>query len=276
MFFKTKYVFSIFVIVFVNYSFFTPIQAQTIRFNAPKPQRQRDKMSGRQKGGASRGNCPAVTKPLTALVPAKWKQSGEKPGQDIDLKPGVIPDINSWQSVWGQTVLESPTLWFYVPYTSKQPLLFVLETEQGNTTYKTYLNTTQLQPGVVKVALPSTVKLDLGKLYHWFFVVDCDPNSYSYVEGWIQRVALNPALNSQLKVASPQRRVALYAANGIWYDALTTLAQLRSTNLEDSQLHSEWVYLLKSVGLSSVASEPILDCCTPQQSTANQLQPVTY
>lgn len=242
----------------------TRIQAQPtkpvdspVRF-VPPPPPNLGAPSGRQRGGASRGECPNVNKPLTALVPATQKSLGEKRGN---------PALNTFESVWGLTVAAHPTLWFYVPYslTAKLPIEFVLQDDQGKEVYKTSFKASQTQPGIVSLHLPSTEKpLEIGKMYHWYFIIDCDPDAPPLVEGWVQRVAPNPTLASQLQKATPRQRVALYAQQGIWHDALTTLAELRSANSGDAALSNDWVSLLQSVNLEAIATEPIVECCTPQ------------
>ncbi len=242
---------------------FTRIQAQpaksvvsTLRFTPPPPP-DRSAPTGRSQGGASRGECPEVSKPLTVLVPATQKTLGEKHGSHSAS--------TAWESVWGLTVAESPTLWFYVPYslTAKLPIEFVLQDDKDNYVYKTTFTASQTQPGIVKLRLPSTVApLEIGKMYHWYFIIDCDPDAPPLVEGWVQRIAPPPTLTSQLQKATPRERIALYAANGIWHDALTSLAELRSANPQDATLTADWVSLLESVGLDAIAREPMSQCCT--------------
>lgn len=48
-----------------------------------------------------------------------------------------------------------------------------------------------------------------------------------------------------------QQKIALYASNGIWYEALNAAAKLRRTNSKDRY----WANLLQEVGLSKIASE---------------------
>jgi hypothetical protein len=242
---------------------FTRIQAQpakpvvsTLRFTPPPPP-NRGTPTGRSRGGASRGECPEVSKPLTALVPATQKTLGEKQAEN--------PASTALEYVWGLTVAESPTLWFYVPYslTAKLDIEFVLQDDKHNYVYKTRFAASQTQPGIVKLRLPSTVApLEVGKMYHWYFIIDCNQNAPPLVEGWVQRVAPPPTLASQLQKATPRERIALYAANGIWHDALTSLAELRSANPQDAMLTADWVSLLQSVGLDAIAHEPMSQCCT--------------
>lgn len=247
-------------------SYFMQVQAQptkpvvsTVRF-VPPPLPDRGTPSGRQRGGASRGQCPVVSKPLTALVPATQKTLGRRQGGS--------PALTTLESVWGLTVAEYPTLWFYVPYslTPKLPIEFVLQDDLGNNIYQTSFTASAKPPGIVKLRLPSTVApLEIGKMYHWYFSIYCDSDNPVFVEGWIQRVALNPALMNRLQKATPRELMVLYAANGIWHDALTTLAELRSANPQDATLIADWVSLLHPVGLEAVAPEPMSQCCTPKK-----------
>ncbi|MFB2978224.1 DUF928 domain-containing protein [Microseira sp. BLCC-F43] len=56
-------------------------------------------------------------------------------------------------------------------------------------------------------------------------------------------------------ILTPQQKIALYASNGIWYEALTAAAELRRTNSNDPN----WANLLQEVGLSKIASEAIVE-----------------
>jgi hypothetical protein len=75
----------------------------------------------------------------------------------------------------------------------------------------------------------------------------------------IRRNSLNPTLTNQLEQATPQQRIALYAANGIWHEALTAAAELRRANPNAP----EWAALMEAVGLAYLATEPIVECCQP-------------
>ena len=162
-------------------------------------------------------------------------------------------DTSDAESVGGFTTAERPTFWFYVPYQLPLTGEFVLRDLDQNVVYKTPV-TLPGKPGVYAISLPTTAaRLNAGKQYYWYFKVYCQPDAklVSFVEGWIQRTSLNPAVESQLQNATPQQKIALYASNGIWYEALTAAAELRSTNSSDRN----WVNLLQDVGLSKIASE---------------------
>ena len=212
----------------------------------PLPDTAKDGPTGRIQGGGTRGPCQKY-KDLTALVP---------------VTEGFV---------WGLTSAERPTFWFFVPepLTTELPTEFVLQDGADNYVYKTSWKMPKMQSGVVSISVPSTAKpLDIGKGYRWTFSIACDPARPSasvFVQGSLQRMGLDPVLERQLEAATLRERVDLYAANGIWYDALTNLIQLRQTNPEDAALVRDWKSFLQSVGLEAIAQQPIVQCCTPEK-----------
>ncbi|MBD2002741.1 MULTISPECIES: DUF928 domain-containing protein [Cyanophyceae] len=194
--------------------------------------------------GSDRGNCPVVKneneqESLTALV----AQKGE-----------------------ALTTSDSPTLLFYVPYASTTPLeaRFSLRDDKGYNVIKPILMTLSGTPGVVRVRLPKS--LEKEKLYRWSFAIICEPTDESKnpgVDGWLRRVDPSPSLASQLTGKVSQRELAaLYTKEGILLDALTLLAEIRYT---DPQAESDWTSLLQSLGLEVIATEQVIQCCTPKQ-----------
>lgn len=200
---------------------------------------------GRVRGGAKRNinGCQITKHDLTALV-------------------SFTQEANSVINVWGKTTLEHPSWFFYVPYTKDFPYAveFVLQDQDSNEIYKKPIVLPE-KAGVISVSLPTTSPgLALNKQYRWFFTISCDQEKNSpptYVEGVIQRVELNPAVVKELETTELLKRYAIYAQNGIWYDALSTLAQLRQKNPKDAKLQAEWQNLLSSIHLDDVAAEPI-------------------
>ena len=220
----------------------------SLQFKMP-PLPSRGRPIGRYRGGASRGNCPAVTLPLTALVPFT-KQPGRIPGEEI-------------ASVWGLTTSARPTFWFFTPYAngSTFPAEFVLQNEDGSDVYRTPVALPP-QSGVLGVRLPSEVTaLQPNTSYRWFFRIYCNQKKTDppiFVEGLIRRVSLEQPIARQLKTVDPRQKVALYASNGIWYDALTTLADLRFANPQDESLIADWKSLLASIDLANLAAVPLV------------------
>lgn len=204
--------------------------------NQKSPDFSGDGRPGRRAGGGSRSPCPERKPPLTALMP---------------------------MSNMGKTVAERPTFWFYVPYSPQSTPAgeFVLQEENGDEVYRASF-TLPKTPGFVSFNIPPTVApLEIDKSYHWYFKLYCEPQMISapvFVEGWVQRIELTPELERQLQAAKARENV-VYAANGIWYDALDRLAQLRLTNPSSSR-NDDWAKLLSSrgVGLELLSRAPIV------------------
>ncbi len=202
--------------------------------------------SGNRDGGASRGDCLGV-----------------QPGQPHIT--ALMPTSNS-----GTTVAPRPTFWFYVPYSPQEATSgeFVLLNRQWNVISQIPFRLPET-PGLVRITIPATEpELEINKWYHWFFKLFCEgeessSSSPDLVRGWVQRIELSSALNDQLNAASPQEYL-VYANNGIWYDALAHLAELRLNNASDAAL-ADWTKLLgakgvdfKGVDLEKFSQEPLV------------------
>jgi hypothetical protein len=204
--------------------------------------------------GASRGDCAASNHPLTALVPS-YEQTLNSAGESIALT-----------QVWGLTTAERPSFWFYLPYDRQwiQEIEFVLQTEQNQNLDRIPISI-PATAGIIRVQIPPTASpLQPGIPYRWFFKVrvacnPAQPPTLSYVEGWVERVELDEAWNDRLRQASLLQRAELYAEQGIWYDALTTLAELHRDRPDDAAIAADWTALLRSIGLEHLATQPLLE-----------------
>ena len=199
---------------------------------------------GRRRGGTSRRDgCPKLKTPITALVP----------GEEINHK-----------SFLASTVAEYPTFWVYVPElpSNLRSGEFVLQDEEGNDIFRTAISLPETSAAIALRLPPNpkyAFKQDLK--YHWYFRLYCgqpqNQPEYFYVDTWIQRVPLTPDLQKQLGKAE-LREYAAYATNNIWYDAITSLAELRRTNPNNRVLGEDWTKLLRSVDLEELAQAPIV------------------
>lgn len=190
---------------------------------------------GRRGGTGSRGDCPPVEVPLTALIPS---------------------------SNLGSSVEAHPTLWFYIPYKSSEVATaeFSLQDEQNNDVYRTNFTLPET-PGTVSLSLAQAPPLEINKKYQWYVKVYCSQQKLSapvFIRSWVQRVALKPELEKQLQTAnSPRKRIEFYAQNGIWYSALTELAKLRVTEPQNANFNNDWASLLRDVGLENLVQKPV-------------------
>ncbi|BAZ51616.1 hypothetical protein NIES4103_42740 [Nostoc sp. NIES-4103] len=222
----------------------------TVAQTAPPswPQPESGNPGGRVRGGARRGTYLSH---LTALVPF------------FNGKPDSVTNV------WGLTTEAKPTFWVHTSYSIKDSLTkdcaytteFVLQDENSNPIYTKPI-TLPAQPGIISISLPADApSLEIGKQYRWFLNIGCDSNQPSppiTVEAVIERVNLKPEIAQQLKRATPLQQFTIYAQNGIWHNALSTLAKLRQQNPQDAALKAEWKNLLSSIRLDDVAGEPIV------------------
>jgi Domain of Unknown Function (DUF928) len=212
--------------------------------------------TGRRRGGTSRGDGDMCLFDITALVP------GEEIVEQVNGKP-----VLRSRSFLASTVTEHPTFLVYVPelpanMRSGEFVLQVSENGEENDVYRTPLTLPE-KSGLISINLPlnSQYSLKIGKKYHWYFKVYCGDRQKTsenvYVDGWLERVALTPELESQLKAAKSREYIA-YAVNNIWHDALTNLADLRRTDGSNARLAQDWADLSTAVGLEDLAQEPIV------------------
>ncbi|MEO1182429.1 MAG: DUF928 domain-containing protein, partial [Cyanobacteria bacterium J06636_28] len=207
------------------------INTTTIQFTPPTLDDRGRPYSGRRQGAASRGSCqlPEAQTGLTALVPNTQVT--------LDTAPEASDNIylSNYESVLSLTTEAFPSFWFYVPYPSEdiKELEFVLQDERGNEVYQQTFTYHHDNPGVIEVALPNTISpLRLDTTYEWFFLAHCESGATALspeVGGWIQRVELASDLQAQLSSATPLEMASIYAANGIWQNAITILGELYRT-----------------------------------------------
>ncbi|MGI0493756.1 DUF928 domain-containing protein [Alkalinema pantanalense CENA528] len=266
---------------------------QTIAFTPPPPPPDRDS-PGRRGGGAGRWEHPPVSNPgpspINVFTPPPPPPDRDAPGNRgggagrgcgvgsqtlMALVPEyhqALPAEGEITKVWGTTIAERPTLWFYVPYAAADvvSLEFVLQ-DQSSPAQDIYRSAVvpPVSPGIISIRLPDQVPgLEAGKLYQWYFKarLQCQssqpgtpsPMVKEQINGWVQRITPSQSLATQLKQATPQQQTALYIQNGIWFDALNSLAELRLANPQATSLTEDWKRLLQSIGLESLADQPII------------------
>lgn len=187
-------------------------------------------------GGATRGEtCLKNSKQFTSLIP---------------------------QSRIGLTASKNPTFYWYLPKSPATTARFLLlGNDDTDVVYETTLALPN-KPGVVSFKLPETAPaLEVDKQYHWYLIVKCsqtDQSANPSVEGWVERIQLEPTLSSQLDKADLAGQAKLLADNGVWYDALQASAQFRNQNAGQQKAEAAWAELLRSVGLGEIAKEPLL------------------
>lgn len=204
-------------------------------------------------GGFSRGNCKSD------------QQENSSTEQEVSLM-ALLPKINAANLSARQIEVEStvaarPTFFIHVPKTMASEAEFYMVNEKREIVHQEMVQLTG-SSGIVGVTLPADVNpLEIGQSYHWEFSILCDStgdvSGNPRVEGWVQRIELEPNLAEQIEAAPPRQRPSIYAENGIWTDTIMELAKLRQTAPSDRQLEQDWVELLESAGLQAIAREPL-------------------
>ncbi|MBE9042712.1 DUF928 domain-containing protein [Oscillatoriales cyanobacterium LEGE 11467] len=161
------------------------------------------------------------------------------------------------------TVAERPAFFVYVPPTSAEEASFTLKSPEDEIHYRTKVNLPE-SGGIVRIALPSTeAKLLEERTYSWLFEIHCSPNfdpDNPVIEGSVRRTSVDETVARNLAEKTTAVDLAqVYGDAGIWYDALSTLANARLSQPNEPTLVKNWEDLLGSVGLEALAAEPLVD-----------------
>lgn len=177
----------------------------------------------------------------------------------------------------GLTVSQSPTFLAYIPQSTATTGEFILIDENNQLIYRNSFAVPSTS-GIASINLPSDKSLESGKTYEWYLVLICNPTDRSGDEvsnpGWVQIGNPSDNLVGQLKTAKPLDIPNFYANDGIWYEALASLAELRRNDPNNSKLLNDWDNLLTSVNLQPFIKEPLVNCCQLETQTT-QSKPIT-
>ncbi|HEY9822736.1 MAG TPA: DUF928 domain-containing protein [Candidatus Sericytochromatia bacterium] len=192
--------------------------------------------------------------------------------RDMDVRcANYKPDIGLTalipSSSTGITLATNPTFFFYIPDVNLEGIEgeFILRDEQEEQVYNKIVPLKQ-GDSIIGIELsdsPSLPSLKAGKSYYWVFSLlldKVDRSTNASVAGWIKRIEPNSALKQKLDTASSQQQPVIYATNGIWYEALASLAKLRCTSPNNATIASDWESLLQQVGLPEISKKPLALC----------------
>ncbi len=183
-----------------------------------------EKPNGSMPGGSRDG--------LMLLVPEHQREQGEQ-GEQGEQEP----------IVFGLTTKAKPVFFINVTKSDIQEIDFILiDQEAQEIIYKNSIDLSG-NTGIIGIPLPvEAPSLEVGKTYIISFQV---PGAF--VNGLIKRVELNSDISSQLEGASPLEKAVLYAENGIWFETLEILDELKRSQPENAMLAADWDQLLKIV-----------------------------
>ncbi len=200
-------------------------------------------------------------------IPGRREGAGTRSPNDVCVSSKKPLMALSPTDSFSTTTSQTPTLFWYIPKTKAVAAELRITDNSDKDVYSALISLDG-GAGVLSHSLPKTAinDMELGKDYRWQFALICDVNQPSrnpFVEGVMQRIEGNGSLSMALEKSFDVRdRASIYAASGIWQDAIATLAQERCTSPKDPALLIGWNTLLKSVRLEAFAQEPLSRTCT--------------
>ena len=168
------------------------------------------------------------------------------------------------------TVAERPTFFVYIPATSAQKAELILKDESEDVVYTAKIDLPG-KAGIVSINFPANATpLETGKTYRWYFDLVCNSGKRIFVDRMmVERIEPSQTLQRQLQQAKESDRPNVYAQNGLWYDTLMALAEMRRSASNNATITADWKQLLESAGLKEIADKPLIDCCTSESITGS-------
>jgi hypothetical protein len=162
----------------------------------------------------------------------------------------------------GYTTRDKPTLYWYVSQPLEYPVeLTLISLESLDAASKPAVElkfTPPTRSGVHALSLAEhNVALKPGVEYQWFVAAVGNPAQRSndvVAGGTIKLVAESDAVRARIKEVPAAGRPALYAGEGIWYDAIDELSRLIAIQPANLQLREQRAALLEQVGLAEAAA----------------------
>jgi len=192
-------------------------------------------------GGASRGKqCPLNSQDL-----------------NLPMTP-LLPTASQ-----ALTTKSHPTMLVYVPQNSASKAMLTVRDKNEDYDYQTIVSMVSDRAGIVSLTLPEDApSLAIDREYQWSLILMCDnklrPDSPVAI-GNIKRVAADISLDAELSDARSLESAVKYGKAGIWYDTLSTLAQLKATQPNDRGISDSWENLLTEVGLEKIAKAEFVE-----------------
>ena len=192
-------------------------------------------------------STPVYRPPLRG-APATRVGGASRGVPDAELVLSVIAPEST-----GLTSRAQPTLYWYISKALSRPMEFTLNDEQSIKPLVD-MKVPVAQPGIHALKLNYALKPEVE--YQWTIAAVADPNqraSDTIAGGTIKYVQLPATLAAQIKSATPQQQPFLYAQEGFWYDALTTLSEQIDAQPSNHNVREQRAALLEQVGLKSAA-----------------------
>lgn len=194
---------------------------------------------GGRRGSPILGNCP----------------------KDKNVMKGIVPTTTKY---W-LTIKKQPHLFVYIPSTSASAILVEIKDDQKVIQYESLIPINLDQGRILEINFPENeLSLKVNTNYKWSIRLLCNYNSrlhtsnveslkklYNwrsepYFRGDIKRIETPSSLTNHTNEMPSFNLAQKYAKNGLWFETLTTLSELRKSQPNNSQLREAWQELLQS------------------------------
>lgn len=189
-----------------------------------------------------------VYKPPLRGAPATRVGGGTRNPAATDLVLYVLAPEHT-----GLTTQEQPILYWYISKPARARIEITLIDESSVQPLLETAVAEVAKPGIQALNLAEHgIRLEPGVEYQWSVAVVRNPDQRSsdvVSSGGIRRIEPTATLAEELREASEEAQVAIYAGAGIWYDALMSLEKRMGGSPENASLRAMRAALLKQVGL---------------------------
>ena len=182
--------------------------------------------------------------------------SGSRSNCQSDLSKDALTLLVPEANVVHHTSSPTPPLFLHSKVASALPLKFTLVDPQvAEPIVEQSFSVSQ--PGIKQLELPPSTNLEEGKVYLWYVAIPCQdsPEDYEVLGAAIKRVPMNAKVRQQLRNSNNKgETAAVYATNGIWYEALSLAIQNRDRPEHLQQLLANVGLVLSESGNATVES----------------------
>ena len=196
-------------------------------------------------------SMPVLYRPPLRGAPASRIGGGSRGMDGADWTVRVLAPRHT-----GLTNRPSPSLYWYTSksVSGRQMEVTIIKRDALDPILETRLPG-RMAMGIQRLDLSRWgIELETGAEYEWFVSVvrkSGQRSSDIIAGGTIQRVAPDPRVQVRLSGSSARAMILIYAAQGIWYDAIDTLNRLIEKSPEDDALRDQLASLLRQVGLEA-------------------------
>lgn len=212
-------------------------------------EKPRDQAGPTAQGQAS-ASAPVYKPPLRGAPRGRIGGGTRGVGAETLVLSVLAPDHQ------GQTASEQPSLYWYISSATAYRVELTLMDPRATDPLLEAKIPGPITAGLQRFDLTAHgVRLEPGVPYRWYVAVVVDPDRRSkdvLAGGVIERVELSAQAQQQLAQARKDEAPSIYAAAGLWYDALTASSELIQASPGDPAPRQQRAALLAQVGLREV------------------------